>query len=61
MYRNSYLTFVRRQLIAFTVASLQMIQVLPAGMRVEEFATEIDQSYSLKPDEFKIPDNIQFR
>jgi hypothetical protein len=30
-------------------------------MRVEEYATEIDDSYSIKPDEFKIPDNIKFQ
>jgi hypothetical protein len=29
------------------------------GIRVEEYATEIDDGYIIKPDEFKIPDNIQ--
>jgi hypothetical protein len=39
----------------------QMIADLPASMRVEEYPTEIDESYSIKPDEFKIPDNIHFQ
>ena len=43
------------------VVKKQMIIGLPAGMRIEEYATEIDESYSIKPDEFKIPDNIQFQ
>jgi hypothetical protein len=43
------------------VVKKKMIQDLPGGMRVEEYATEIDDSYSIKPDEFKIPDNIKFQ
>jgi len=26
-----------------------------------KYPTEIDESYSIKPDEFKIPENIQFQ
>jgi hypothetical protein len=45
----------------FYVVKKQLIANMPPGMRVEEYATEIDESYSIKPDEFKIPDNIQFQ
>jgi len=45
----------------FWVVKKQMIADLPASMRVEEYPTEIDESYSIKPDEFKIPDNIHFQ
>jgi hypothetical protein len=45
----------------FYVIKKQMIQGLPGGMRIEEYPTEIDEAYSIKPDEFKIPDHIQFQ
>jgi hypothetical protein len=43
------------------VVKKQMITDLPQGMRIEEYAVKIDESYSIRPDEFKIPDNIQFQ
>jgi hypothetical protein len=42
------------------VVKKQIIQGLSAGMRLEEYAIKIDESYSIRPDEFKIPDNIKF-
>jgi len=45
----------------FYVVKKEMIQSLAAGMRMEEYATEIDESYPIKPGEFLIPDNIRFR
>ncbi|HTR31740.1 MAG TPA: hypothetical protein VMH27_20850 [Puia sp.] len=44
----------------FYVVKKQMIDAFPGGMRIEEYPTMIDESYTIKPDEFKIPDNIKF-
>jgi hypothetical protein len=44
----------------FYVLKKELMADFPASMRVEEYATEIDESYSIKPDEFKVPDNIIF-
>lgn len=45
----------------FYVVKKELIGDFPASMRVKEYPTEIDESYSIKPDEFKIPENIQFQ
>ena len=45
----------------FYAVKKQMTVAFPGGMRVEEYPTEIDESYTIKPDEFKIPDNIKFQ
>lgn len=43
------------------VVKKQIAQDLPAGMQMEEYPIKIDEAYSIKPDEFKIPDNIKFQ